>query len=128
MYVLLVRMCGDPWWGKFKNFEAMKKAYKERKPGSRFSHDTGYIRQSFPYWEAIIRGYPQLFEKKKLEHYWSYELIGSTGSNLGEGIDKLTRNDSSYAGLYDELKQLKVQFDKEVKKNERKTESKGKGN
>jgi len=128
MYVLLVRMCHDKWWGKHKSFKDLKEAYYARAKGAQFSYDHGFIRQSFPYWEAIIRGYPQLFEKKKINHYWDYNRINSHTNNKGEGIDKLSRNNSEYRGLFDELKKLKTEFDKEAKKNERKTKSKGKGN
>jgi hypothetical protein len=117
LYVLLVRMCADPWWGGHKNFTALKKAYKEKASSKEgFTRDSGYIKQSFPYWEAIVRGYPELFEKKKLEHYWAYERIHTASSNLSEGIDKLSRNRSEYDGLYENLKKLKNKFDKEANK------------
>ena len=116
LYVLMIRMSTDEAFSGFKNLTQLKalitnKLETSAKPGgSTFKNDHGYIQQTFPYWEALIRGYPALFEKHKLDYYWNSDRLGGS-KGYGEGISTLIRGDSSYTGLLTELRKQKKKFD-----------------
>lgn len=115
LYVMIVRMSKDEFWGAHKSFDGMKKACLKRLESKKtFVSDHGYIVNSLPYWEALFRGYPQLFEKKKLNYYWEPGRFQNDGG-YGEGIDRLVRGATTYTGLYKQLTTLKEKFEKEAK-------------
>ena len=112
LYVLLVRMCGDERITKVKDFDALVKLISGL--GS-LQRDNSHVTKTLPYWEAILKGYPEIFEKKKIEHYWEGARIGNTGNgNGGEGISMFCSGSTNYKNARERM--LKVKNDLDAKK------------
>jgi hypothetical protein len=109
----MIRMSEDDVFSGLKTLAQLKtKIQKKIEQNYKFKRDSGYIQQTFPYWEALIRGYPELFEKKKLDYYWDEARISGNSNGYGEGISTLCSGNSGYTGLWKDLQRLKKQFDK----------------
>lgn len=105
LYVMLVRMCKDGMFEGVKNFDDLEKRVMGKDSGV-FKSDGMYITSTRDYWRAILVGYPELFQKRKMEYYWSPERVGGyTGG--GEGMYTLSTNSSKWSGLHGELVKIR---------------------
>lgn len=115
LYVLLVRMCGDKKFEGVKNFKGLMEIINKN-TASGFSHDNGYIKSTSPYWEATLKGYSEIFEKKKIDYYWDGNRIGSTSNNDGhEGIQRFCDGSTSYTEAYQAMMKVKKNLDAKKK-------------
>jgi len=111
LYVLLVRMCRDERITGFKDFDGLVKVVSKALTSTTpLKSDGGYVKTSLPYWEAVMKGYPRLFRKRKLPYYWdSSRLNGSNGG--AEGIQYLVNGDTQYTEIRQEVLKIKKELD-----------------
>jgi hypothetical protein len=111
LYVLIVRMCKDERITGYKDFAALQKLLLDiSSSGKTLKCDNGYVKDSVPFWEAVLKGYPRLFRARKMPYYWDTgRLNGSSGSS--EGIQYLVKGTTQYSEIRTEM--LKIQ--KELK-------------
>jgi len=116
LYVLVVRMCKDERITGFKNFDGLVKVIKEATTGGhKLVYDHSYVRDSMPYWEAMMKGYSKMFRKRKMPYYWDKDRInGHEGS--GEGIQYLVSGDTAYSEVRSQLLKIKRELDTKKKK------------
>ena len=116
LYVMLARMAKDDRITGYKDFEGLKaileKIIKEgdRNSDKALKSDNSYVRDSLPYWEALMKGYPRLFRKRKMPYYWDTgRLSGSSGGS--EGIQYLVKGSTQYGEIRTELLKIKAELD-----------------
>jgi len=112
LYTMLVRMCKDPRVTGFKDFDSLVKMLQKLPAGGRqLVQDATYVRDSLPYWKAIMTGYPKMFRKRKLPYYWDTARFegGSTGS--AEGLQYLVNGTTQYKDIRKEMLEIKKQLD-----------------
>jgi len=116
MYVMLVRMSKDKRITGFKNFDGLVKVLEKIFAGkSQLQNDHSYVKTSMPYWEAIMKGYPDLFRQYKLPYYWNTQRIGG-GSGGSEGLQYLCNGDTSYTDVRKKLLEIKKDLAAKKKK------------
>ncbi|MDX1314238.1 MAG: hypothetical protein R3356_01945 [Eudoraea sp.] len=116
LYVLLVRMCKDERVAGFKDFSGLvAKVKKIMGSGHALKTDHGYVKDSYPYWEAVLTGYPDLFRKRKMPYYWDTSRLGGSSMPSSEGIQYLVKGDTRYTEVREKLIQIKKKLDKKSK-------------
>ena len=112
LYTMLVRMCKDKRVDGFKDFDGLVKVLSKIVGGSNgLICDNRYVRDSLPYWEAIMTGYPKLFRKRKLPYYWDTARLSNNSIGSAEGLQYLVGGDTRYTDIRDELLKIKKQLD-----------------
>lgn len=112
LYVLLVRMCADERITGFKDFNGLVELTKKViGSGRNLKHDQSYVSGSLPYWEAIMKGYPDLFRKHKMPYYWDTSRLGGGNSGSSEGIQYLVSGNTKYTEIRQELVKIKKALD-----------------
>lgn len=53
-----------------------------------------YVYQSYPYWQLILKSYPEIWEKRKMEYYWDTDRLPSRWPSH-EGLQKLITGDAA---------------------------------
>lgn len=114
LYILLVRMCADDRIKGFKDFYGLVDVITKAVKGKLLKNDHGYVTDSMPYWEAIMKGYPRLFRQRKLPYYWDTDRINGQGA-FSEGIQYLTRGDTKYTEVRKEMLKIKNELDAKKK-------------
>jgi hypothetical protein len=115
LYILLVRMCADTRITGFKDFNGLVKTIKKiTDSGPSLKSDQSYVLNSLPYWEAIMKGYPDLFRKHKLPYYWDTSRLGGSVNGGSEGIQYLVNGNTKYTEIRQEL--MKIKKNLEAKK------------
>jgi hypothetical protein len=111
LYTLLVRMCKDERITGFKDFDGLVKIVSKITKAGGLRTDSTYVKDSLPYWKAIMTGYPDLFRKRKLPYYWDTSRL--TGDSLGgaEGVQYLVKGDTKYTDIRKKLLEIKKQLD-----------------
>jgi hypothetical protein len=111
LYTMLVRMCKDKRIDGFKDFDGLIKVLnKIFSSSSNLISDHSYVKDSMPYWEAIMTGYPKLFRKRKLPYYWDNARLGGN-SGSAEGLQYLVKGDTKYTDIRSEMIKIKKQLD-----------------
>jgi hypothetical protein len=114
LYIMLVRMCKDERIRGFKNFDGLVKVIeKVISSGTSLKYDHSYVKSSMPYWEALMKGYPDLFRQHKMPYYWDTSRLGGS-SGGSEGIQYLVNGDTRYTDVRKKL--LEIKRDLEAKK------------
>lgn len=106
LYVLLVRMCKDERITGFKNIDELVKLVKTT---DKLKNDNHYAKYSAPYWKSIMKGYPDLFMKRKMTYYWDTARVGGSGGS--EGVQYLCNGDTSYTEVRTRLLTIKKAVD-----------------
>jgi len=125
LYVLLVRMCKDERISDFKNFNGLIDIvgkYANADIKDRLKMDQTYVKSSYPYWEAIMKGYPRLFRKRKMEYYWDTQRLNGNEGGY-EGIQYLVGGDTKYKEVRAELLTIKKELDAKTFKPTKKKEA-----
>lgn len=117
LYVLLVRMCKDERITGFKDLKGLIATIEKLTKSSNLKCDGPYVKGSLPYWEAIMKGYPRLFRKRKMDYYWNIERLTNSQSNSGsaEGIHLLTCGSTKYPEVRKELLKIKDELNTKKK-------------
>ena len=92
--------------------------------GGNLKCDHTYVKDSLPYWEALLKGYPRLFRQRKMAYYWDSSRLGRNTSS-SEGIQYLVKGNTSYEEVRKELVKIKKEleegtFSPEVEKKKKK--------
>lgn len=118
LYVLMVRLGKNSALTGFKNSAEFEKlanglinkystasgGWKQTPAG--FSGDTGWLKSTLPYWGTILKGYPEMFRKMKITHYWSEDRLSENYGHAAEGIAYLCKGDTSYKSARKKLLEL----------------------
>jgi hypothetical protein len=116
LYVLLVRMAKDMRVTGFKDFDGLYKILADVTSGGKsgqdqkLASDNSYVKDSLPYWEALMKGYPRLFRKRKMPYYWDTSRLNG-GSGGSEGIQYLVKGSTQYGEVREELLKIKKELD-----------------
>lgn len=100
LYILLMRMSRDENISGFKTFDDMEKILLSI---SRFNSDDNNIRNTLPYWKALMVGYPEIFEKRKITYYWSLDRLNTGTNGYGEGILRLCDGSTQFKEAHEAL-------------------------
>lgn len=112
LYVLLVRMCKDKRITGFKDFDGLVKVVqKALSSGQNLTSDHSYVKPCLPYWEAIMKGYPDLFRKHKMPYYWDTARLSGGSGGGSEGIQYLISGTTKYTEIREELLRIKKELD-----------------
>jgi len=111
LYTLLVRMCKDERIVGFKDFDGLVKVVSKITGAGGLRTDNTYVKDSLPYWEAIMTGYPKLFRKRKLPYYWDTGRLSRDSMGGAEGVQYLVKGDTRYTEVRKELLVIKKQLD-----------------
>ena len=123
LYVMLVRMCKDKRITGFKDFKGLVKLMETLTVKAPFLVvDQAYVEASFPYWEAIMRGYPRLFRRRKIQYYWDTTRLGESAGSY-EGLQYLVKGDTRYKEVRNELLVIKNELDEKTFKPTKKKEA-----
>jgi hypothetical protein len=117
LYCLIMRMGADSRLTGFKNFDGLKKVVNTIKDTNKqFVRDHTYIVGTFPYWEAMLVGYPDLFRKYKITYYWGLKNVNASdfSGSYGEGISKFCGGGSNWTSLYKDMIKIKKKLDNET--------------
>jgi len=111
LYTLLVRMAKDKRFVGIKNYEDLIKILDDSaKKADKLTIDHTYVMDSYPYWEALLKGYPRLFRQRKMPYYWDTKrLDGSSGGS--EGIQYLVKGHTQYGEIRKELLVIKKEIE-----------------
>jgi hypothetical protein len=103
-----MRICADSRISGFKNFDGLSEVMNKYKDGN-WDRDAGHINKTFPYWKALLVGYPDLFRQYKITHYWGLDKINASDFNqaYGEGIYKLCDNSTKWTGMWKQLDDIR---------------------
>jgi hypothetical protein len=118
LYCLMMRMAADERITGFKNLEGLGKIIDSVKNNHKsFVRDHTYIIGTFPYWEALLVGYPDLFRQYKITYYWGLKNInaGDMSGSYGEGISKFCNGGTNWTDLYNKMITIKKKLDAEKK-------------
>ncbi len=112
LYTLVVRVIKDNRITGFKDFnELVKVVNKTLHSGKLLISDHTYVRDSLPYWEAIMTGYSTLFRQYKLPYYWDTKRLNGSAYGGAEGVQYLVKGDTKYTEIRQELLKIKKQLD-----------------
>jgi len=112
LYVLLVRMCKDERVTGFKDFDGLVKVIQKiLKSGQTLKLDAGYVSSSLPYWEAIMKGYPDLFRQRKIQYYWDTGRLDGATNGGAEGVEYLVNGNTRYTEVRKEMLKIKKELD-----------------
>ena len=92
----------------FKDFDGLVKVVGG---ATHLITDSTYVRDSLPYWKAIMIGYPELFRKRKLPYYWDTSRLGGDSLGGAEGVQYLVKGDTKYTEIRKKLLEIKKQLD-----------------
>jgi hypothetical protein len=115
LYIMLVRMCKDERITGFKDFDGLVKLLDKLCKNNGESNwtglksDQGYVKDSLPYWESIMRGYPRLFRARKMDYYWDTDRLGGSSGGY-EGIQYLVGGNTKYTEVKDEMLKIKKEL------------------
>ena len=116
LYLLLIRMCKDTRITGFKDFNGLVSKLEKILKNDKLLIDTSYVRQSLPYWEAIMKGYPSLFRQRKIQYYWDTDRLSGNSSGGSEGIQMLTNGSTYYKEVRAELLKIQKELNDKKKK------------
>jgi len=111
LYTLLVRMCKDAGIVGFKDFDGLVKVVGKITKSRNLITDNSYVKDSMPYWKAIMTGYPELFRKRKLPYYWDTGRLSGDSLGGAEGVQYLVKGDTKYTEIRKKLLEIKKQLD-----------------
>lgn len=80
LFCLLVRICRDERWAEVKSYKDIRSLISAVKNGKQkpFKYESGWIRDTSDNWFPMLKSYPDLFRKRKIESYWG-SLDGYSG-------------------------------------------------
>lgn len=111
LYTMLVRMCKDKRITGFKDFDGLVKVIQKIPANHQLISDHTYVKNSLPYWKAIMTGYPRLFRKRKMPYYWDTARFSGSSTGGAEGLQYLVKGDTQYAEVRKELLKIKKELD-----------------
>ena len=111
LYTMLVRMCKDTRVTGFKDFDSLVKLLRKLQSSKPLHMDNTYVKDSLPYWKAIMTGYPKLFRKRKLPYYWDTARFSGSSTGGAEGLQYLVNGSTQYKEIREELLKIKKQLD-----------------
>lgn len=115
LYILLMRMCGDPRITGFKTFNELEILMTKLSKTGGFKRDDNHVRGTYMYWRAMMVGYPEIFEKKKITHYWNTDRLNAGSNGYGEGVLKFCSGGTSYKKARERMLKVKEELDKKKK-------------
>lgn len=117
LYILMVRLGRNSDLSGFKGaagFEKLANGLMNKytaanggwnKLPASFNSDVGWLRLTLPYWGVVLKGYPEMFRKMKVTHYWSHDRINDSGG-ASEGIAYLCDGSTNYKTARKKLLEL----------------------
>jgi hypothetical protein len=111
LYTLLVRMCKDERIAGFKDFDGLVKIVGKITKAGGLRIDNTYVKDSLPYWKAIMTGYSELFRQRKLAYYWDTGRLSGDSLGGAEGVQYLVKGDTRYTKIREKLLDIKKQLD-----------------
>jgi len=104
LYILLIRIGKFDYFEDFKTYDDLIKIVGKINRSN--SPDERYIVDTFKYWKTIVKNYPELFRKRKIEYYWSTERLNTDGYVGYEGIAYLSSGSSNNIELHGKFMEL----------------------
>jgi hypothetical protein len=104
-------MCKDERIAGFKDFDGLVKIVGKITKAGGLRIDNTYVKDSLPYWKAIMTGYSELFRQRKLAYYWDTGRLSGDSLGGAEGVQYLVKGDTRYTKIREKLLDIKKQLD-----------------